>query len=69
MFTTWPYSWRHIKTGETGTCRVMLDSVRPEETLLRNLNRWNQQGNGEWVYWTDSIGVVTPIDSFTFITE
>ena len=64
MFTTWPYSWKYIPTGETGTRRVMLDSIKPEETLLRNLNQWNQDGEGKWLYWTEAIGVQTRIDSF-----
>jgi len=59
-----PYSWKHIPTGKTGVKRVIIISVNPTETLLRNINKWNIDGNGEWLYWTEAIGCPTPIDSF-----
>jgi hypothetical protein len=41
------YKWMHIVTGTWGTRKVRLDT---RLDFLEQLNRWNQMGNGTWIY-------------------
>lgn len=43
------YNWRHVPTGKCG-CRLIKCSNELE--FYRQLDRWNCQARGMWVYWS-----------------